>query len=120
MKLACILVLGLVLAACNPLMVMTPKTETITFTVSAKDYTNIDGEDAIRVFNDEISVDREIEVYFYPYHEKYWGMVIDVDILIDDDGGKLVILDPGRNYEGSKIRIIVTWYEEEKHSFEGD
>ena len=51
MKLACILVLGLVLAACNPLMVMTPKTETITFTVSAKDYTNIDGEDAIRVFN---------------------------------------------------------------------
>ena len=118
MRTTLMLLFGFALAACNPLIIMTPKTETITFTVRARDYVSIDGEDHIKVLNDEISIDREIEVYFYPYHEKYWGMVIDVFILIDDR--KLFINDVDHDLEGSKIRLIITWYEEEVHSFEGD
>ena len=120
MRTTLMLLFGFALAACNPLIIMTPKTETITFTVRARDYVSIDGEDHIKVLNDEISIDREIEVYFYPYHEKYWGMVIDVNILIDDDGGRLFIWDDNHALEGKKIRLIITWYEEEVHSFEGD
>lgn len=126
-KTALLLVLAGVLTACNPLILTVPKTETIEFTVEAGDYVTRNlgdsNEDFIRIRNEEIIADREIEVYYHPTTIDYWGLVIDVDIFIYDEGGEMLIRDPrdifnNLIYIGSDIRVIITWYVEEEHQFE--
>jgi hypothetical protein len=72
----------------------------------------------IQILNDEIRIDREIEVYWLDQGSSYWGMLIDVDIQIADSGGEMLIYDNLKYYLGDKIRVIVTWYEEEQHGEE--
>ncbi len=108
---------------CNPIEITVPKTETIDVSITSANYvtrtTESGDEDFIQISNSAISIDREIEIYFGPYRvEDYWGMVIDVDILIAPGGGELLICDDDHSYEGKKIRVIITWYEEEEIEFE--
>ena len=122
-KIALLPILATALYACNPLILSVPKSETIEVTVGSGDYVTRDiagevDQDCIRVQNDEIASDREIEVYYQPNSGDYWGLVVDVNIFINKNGGELLILDPLREYEGSLIRVIVSWYVEEKHHFE--
>ena len=122
-KLLFLLACAVFLANCNPLEVMVPKTETVDTDITAASFvqrtTASGSEDFIVIENSEISIDREIEVYYSDYLlDDYWGMVIDVDILIAPAGGELLIYDNDHSYEGKTIRVIITWYEEEEIEIE--
>ena len=121
--LACCLVFASCLPGCEAPTTVEPKTETVEFQVDAADYvtrtTDTGDEDFIQILNDEISANREIELYYSDYMlDGYWGMIIDVDILVSSSGGELLIYDDDHSYEGSTIRMIVTWYEEEEIEYE--
>ena len=121
--LAAWLACALSLAGCNAPTTVEPKTETIEVLVSTSSYvtrtTDSGDEDFIQILNDEISPNREIELYYSDYIlDGYWGMIIDVDILVSSSGGEVLIYDDDHSYEGSTIRVIVTWYEEEEIEYE--
>jgi hypothetical protein len=106
------------LGSCNPLITMVPKTEEILLDpVASGDYVDIATVDYIKIVNAEIKPDREIEAYYFPSSlGSYWGMIIDVEIFIAENGGELLILDDDMtNYLNRTIRLIVTWYEEEEY-----
>jgi hypothetical protein len=110
-------------ASCNTPTTVEPKTEIIDIEVDPSDYvtrtTDSGDEDFVQILNDEISPDREIELYYSDYLlDGYWGMIIDYDILVSASGGEVLIYDDDHSYEGSTIRVIVTWYEEEEIEYE--
>ena len=115
----------LLLAGCNPLILDVPKSEIIEMIPDAADYVQLNTIEGlkyfIRILNDAIQPDRDIDVLYKPYYiDGHWGYVIDLDIVIPPQGGELLILDDGHIYEGSTtIRVIIRWFEEEEYQHEG-
>ena len=111
----------LLLAGCNPLILDVPKSEIIEMVVSSSDYVTINLKDYVRILNDAIQIDRDIDVYYKSYEiEGYWGLVIDIDLVISPNGGELLIIDEApHTYEGLTIRVIIRWFEEEEYQHEG-
>jgi hypothetical protein len=111
-------------SACGPLYLMTPHVEVIEVVLSDADYVIVPADagsvEAALIEHEAIKLDREIEVYWHPYYGNYWGMLIDVDLLIPPEGGRIYLYDPltPRKYVGCTVRVIVTWYIEEPYVIE--
>jgi len=109
-----ILALAAALLGCNPPGMLEPKTKIIDLTVSSSDYQTVGLHSYVYVYDDAIQPDREIEVYWLEQGQTYWIPFIDVNVEMAMGGGHLRLLEESpQQYLGDKIRVIVTWHEEQ-------